>query len=276
MSSKRYCTTVWDPVRKKVCHFEVRKGEYTSETDAEEQLKAWREEQKSKFKLEKAQLIIEEATEAPTEEVLKYEHPDLRLDHRTGCVIGFCASSRSGKTYLMKYLYDKYFKDEDYITTMFACNRNAPIYDDMDKNIVQMTTFNQTMPKLAYKINKATKNKYKFLFMNDDQVDSSTKHSQTLKKMMVSYRNSKISTMITFQFASLLTKTARGNIHYMFLGRMSTEEGIEDIIRRFLNSYLGGRSVPMCEKIKRYREVTSNYGWFLVDNINDRIAMVRI
>ena len=271
MAKKRYSTSCWDPIEKKVRHYELRADEYENDEDAERLLKEWRECKKSEFKLEKAKLLIE-AAEEPNDTIV-YEPFHLDLDYGTGNVLGFLGATRSGKTHLMHHIYQKYFQDEDFVTVMYACNNNADIYRNFDKNVIQLSNFTPVIPKLMYKINKKNKNKYRFLNILDDQVDNSTKNNQTMKKMMVSYRNSKLSCMISFQFASLMAKSNRANAHYTFLMKMNSDESIEDAIKKYLNSYLGSRGVSMSEKIKRYKAITSNYGFFMIDAIKGTITI---
>lgn len=268
--SHRLETSVWNPIEKKVCRMSLLMDKDDNEEEKRAELRAMVEERKAMYRKQKAELILNKQRVADKS---NFEVTPLKLDldHSTGNVIGFIGSTRSGKTYLMKHIYDNYFKDEGYITTLFACNKHADIYKSIDRRVIQTYDFIPEIPKIQHRIQRKTKNKYKFLNWLDDQVDNSTKNSQILKKMMVSYRNAKMSCLLSFQYASMLTKTNRSNLHTIILMRMNTDEAIEDIIRKFLNSYLGGRGVTMDEKIRKYREFTSNYGFIVIDNITGEI-----
>lgn len=271
--TKQYRTTVWDPINRKCVSraISVRKGE--DEEVAKAALLKWKEDTKAKFKKLKAQQVID-GPKSDDED--KYDLKPLNIDFNnfnTGKVLGFIGSSGSGKTTLMKKIYKKYFEDEDFVTVLFAANKQAPIYKDIGNQVTIMTEFDERIPKIQKTIQKKTKNKYKFLNILDDQVSNSTKNNETLKKMVTSFRNSMMFGMISLQDKVLLSSVNRGNLHRIFFMKLSSEEAIEKIIKAYLGTFLGGRSTKMSEKIEKYKELTSNYKFIMLDTSNDTFSV---
>lgn len=285
----------WDSVKKKtICKTRsVKKGE--THEEVRKQLIEWRENGKKESKKEKARLLLgiepnvepepePEGTYSDTElsepiEVDKYKVHDLVLDidvSGTGCVLAFLGASKiSGKTYLMKHIYNQVYKDKDFCTVLYAANSQQPIYDDIPKEVIKTTDFNPDIPKIMYKISKKVKNKYHWLNWLDDQVGNNIKSSQTLLKMITSYRNSNMSVMVSLQTPTLLTKTNRSQAHYMFLGRVDGEI-TEDVVNKYLRNFLGGSTNKITDKIKLYNKLTSNYQWIVIDKINSTIKVMKI
>ena len=73
----------------------------------------------------------------------------------------------------------------------------------------------------------------------------------------------------------MLDKLARGNINFVFLGRMNSSEEVE----RNIKSYLQGHfptNMKMSEKIKLYRQMTENHQWLVLDQINNHFFMTKL
>lgn len=275
VGSTVFKTTVWNPFKKKCESFciSVRPGEDMEKAKAD--LVKWRENRKAELRSEQARLVIQEEEEKVNILNSRYDIKPLKidLDFTTGRVFGFIGSTGSGKTTLMKRIYQEYFEPENFVTILFAANKEADIYKDFGRDVVRMEQFDDRIPKMEKTIQKGTNMKYKFLNILDDQVDTSTKNNEILKKMITSYRNSQIYSFITLQDKVLLSSINRGNLHRIFFMKMNSEEAIERIIKTYLSSFLGGRSTTISEKIKLYQELTSERKYIMLDSITDTYSV---
>jgi len=203
---------------------------------------------------------------------------NLKMDYKTGNILGFIMASGSGKTTLMKHIYIEYFEDPKLITILFASNLQASIYDDFGdkKYIIKTFEFNPMIPKIQHKIQSKTKNKYNFLNILDDQIGNDIKNNKTLQKMLTSYRNSKMSAMLSAQYCKMFSKTNRGNIKYLFFGHLNTDEAIRDVIVDYLGSLFNGLNIGMIEKIKIYRNITSDFKFILMQMNNNNLSFHKL
>ena len=121
-------------------------------------------------------------------------------------------------------------------------------------------------------INKETKNHYDFLYILDDIVTG--KFDKELLKLLAIYRNSNMSAIISIQSPILLNSATRGNLNYVMLGRMNSEEQIEKTIKMYLTSYLDGKN--MTEKIKNYKALTEDHYWIIINNLDGSIYRTKL
>jgi len=274
-ASVLYRTTVWNPIRKKCEAMAISYKEGDDVEEIKERLKEWRERRKAEIRKDRAKIVLEETADDQGILNSKYDiQPfNIHLDFKTGRVFGFIGSTGSGKTTLMKRIYQTVFEGEDFITILFAVNKEAQIYKDFGRDVIRMEQFDERIPKMEKTIQKGTGMKYKFLNILDDQVDTSTKNNETLKKLVTSYRNSQIYTFLTLQDKVLLSSVNRGNLHRIFFMKMNSEEAIERIIRTYLSTFLGGRATTITEKIKLYAELTSDHKFIMLDSITGEFSV---
>jgi hypothetical protein len=192
----------------------------------------------------------------------------FKLPENGGVSCCFLGSTRSGKTTFLKCLLDKYF--DKHFKVLMSNSIHAPIYKDI-KDIVKSPIYIPKVVREGYEINKATDNKYSFLYILDDVV--SAKFDKELLKLLAIYRNSNLSAIISIQSPILLNSATRGNLNYVFLGRMNSDEQIEKTIRMYLTSYLPGK---MTEKIRRYRDMTEDHHWIVIDNLTGDVYRTKI
>ena len=81
--------------------------------------------------------------------------------------------------------------------------------------------------------------------------------------------------MISAQVATMMNKMARSNINYVFLGRMNSSSEIERNIKDFLQGHLP-TTMKMTEKIRLYKQLTENYQWIVLDQVNGHMFMTRL
>ena len=175
-----------------------------------------------------------------------------------------CGSSRSGKTTFMKHIYKTYFKKS--ITTMFSMNRHADIYKDMDKKVIVSDKFLPEIIAEAHEINTIADNKYPFLFISDDYVDSAIKHSPEITRLLTIHRNANISSIFSFQGRTLVNSVGRNQVNYVAIFKQQTPKEWKAIIEEFLDMWLP-LDMTMPEKIAFCAEATSDHQFFFIDNI---------
>jgi hypothetical protein len=292
--------TLWDSLEQKRRCITLTIADYPDEKALKEtvdKLKADNKERNKQIRLEHKQgefrqrLAAVSNTEfCRTNISADFELPDilkpkadvsLRLDHGTGNTTLIFGSSKRGKSTLQKFLYDKYYNTKTVnkrgINTMFAGNPQLSIYKH-DKHLLIGDGFNAKSAKyikMQKYINSKTHNKYKFLNMFDDILD--TKYSSIVNQLVLSYRNSNISLLMCLQYVYMLSKQNRANINNTFVFGSNTYEDEKNLIETFLKPYfyaLGFRS--NADHICLYRKVTADYGFFYIDNLKGKISAHRL
>ena len=191
--------------------------------------------------------------------------PEKKTGGVSVCLFG---STRSGKTTLLTHILDEYFKK--HLTILMSASIHAPIYDDI-KGVLKSPMYSPKLLHEAYEINRKTNNHYPFLFLLDDVVDK--KNDKELLKLLTIYRNSGLSTIISLQSPVLMNTAGRGNINFVCLGKMNSDENIEKIVRMYLMSYLTGN---ISDKIREYKLLTEDHNWFMVDNLLGEVYRFKI
>jgi len=192
-------------------------------------------------------------------------------DPKFGVSFVLCGSTRSGKTTILNYLYKTFF--QRHISVLMSNSLNSDAYDTLKKSCVQSDVYHPEILKEMYKINHATKNHYEFFAIIDDVPDK--REDPEMKRLMCIYRNSRISSIICAQTATMINKMARSNINWVFLGRMNSSSEIERNIKDYLQGSLP-TTMKMTEKIAWYKEATSNYQWIVLDNINGLMFLTKL
>lgn len=195
---------------------------------------------------------------------------DVELpEQRTGgCSFALIASTRAGKTTLMKYIIKEFFKK--HITVLMSNSIHADIYKEIN-GVLKSPVFSQRLIKEGYDINRKCDNYYPFLFILDDIVDK--KFDKELLKLFTIYRNSGISCIMNVQSPLLLNTAGRGNINFVLLGKLNSDEMIEKVIRMYLMSSLEGK---MVEKILTYKKLTEGHHFIMVNNLTGEIYRFKI
>lgn len=195
-------------------------------------------------------------------------HVELPEQKTGGCSFAMVASTRAGKTTMLKHIIEKYF--DKHIKLLMSASVHADIYRDID-DCIKIPKFSSRLVKEGYEINRRIHNYYPFLYILDDIVDQ--KFSKELLKLFTIYRNSGISAIISIQSLKLLNTASRGNINYVLLGKLNSDEAIEQVIRAYLMSYLSGR---MEEKIRSYKAITEGHHFIVVDNLTGEVFRTKI
>ena len=190
-------------------------------------------------------------------------------EQKTGGVsFGLIASTRAGKTTLLKYIIDEYFSK--HITILMSNSIHAPIYKEID-DCIKSPVYSPRIIKEGYEINRKCNNHYPFLFILDDVVDK--KFDKELLKLLTIYRNTGLSCIISVQNPILLNSASRGNINFVCLGKLNSDEAIERVVRMYLMSYLTG---SISEKIRAYKELTDGHHFIMVNNLSGEVYRFKI
>ena len=203
---------------------------------------------------------------------------ELLLDQNTGNTTVLFGSSKKGKSTLMMGLYKKLYKrNKKFISSLFATNAHIKVYES-DEDLLKCNVFNKQSEKyikLQKYINSKTNNKYNFLNMFDDVIN--TKHKGLINDLIMTYRNSNISTMMCLQYGYLLSKMNRANVNNVIIFGSNSNESIEDLINTFLKPYMIRMGyIYLPEQIALFKHITKNHGFFYINNAKDHISFHRI
>jgi hypothetical protein len=203
----------------------------------------------------------------PVLNIASIELPDPKF----GVSFVLCGSTRSGKTTILNYLYKTHFKK--HVSVLMSNSLNSDAYDMLKKSCVTSDFYHAEVLKEMYKINHATKNHYEFFAIIDDVPDK--REDPEMKRLMCIYRNSRISSIVCAQTATMINKMARSNINWVFLGRMNSSSEVERNIKDYLQGHLP-TTMKMTQKIAWYKQATSNYQWIVLDNINGHMFLTKL
>jgi hypothetical protein len=193
---------------------------------------------------------------------------EIQLDKNTGNTVLIMGSSKAGKSTYMMRIYDKYFKNKhEMIKTLFCTSSQLDMYH-RDEELLICEEF----PKEAnfyikdqLNLNRATGNTYEFLNMFDDILDM--RFNKMIIEMVLTLRNSKISTIIAIQDPKLVNKSARGSMNNCVFFRFNTDQGVEDCLNTFLKSSFRKLGIQKDDMINVYRDLTSNHNYLYLNNI---------
>lgn len=291
-NSKLKRFSVYSAERKKGISHVLHVDDFKDEEHMNKYIKAMKDKQKEanmqykiKMKEDKFNDILEDKKELKEElnvnPYLKLEYSKLnnfKLDQNTGNSTVIFGSSKTGKSTLMMYLYEKFYQsDKDFICTLFSINSQLKIYD-IDKKLLRCNTFNdrsEKFIKLEKLINTKTKNHYKFLNMFDDIINM--KYGSLLNEMILTYRNSNLSTIICLQYPFLLNKGNRANVNNVFIFGSNTNESIVDLINTFLKPYFNRMGIiGIDNQTEFFKRITFNHGFFYIHNASDTISIHRL
>jgi len=177
------------------------------------------------------------------------------------CLVG---TSRSGKSTLLKYLYNTYFKN--HITVMTTMNPQAEIYSDLDRKIVVSHEYHPEILRDMFEINRLSDNKYPFLFISDDFVGPTIKNDAQITRALTVGRNNGLTSIFSMQGRTLLNAVGRNNANYIAIFKQQTPLEFEAVIKEFLSMYLPP-GMSMREMVDFCRRATEDHQFFFIDNI---------
>jgi hypothetical protein len=224
----------------------------------------------------------EEAPIAPQEDSLAGQGVDeaapdidLKLDKDTGNSTVLMGSSKAGKSTLMMHLFLKYYAGKEFVTTLFAENVQIPLYTGpKKKKLVLVNCYEPGLIKMAHFIQRGTDNHYRFCFMLDDIVDK--RDDKALKKLVLSLRNSDMSSVVSLQFTNLLAKNSRANVNNILLFRFNSQEAIELAIAQFLKAHFRRMGIEPDAMVDFYKKATADHGFIYLHPASDSISFHRL
>lgn len=199
-------------------------------------------------------------------------HLDLPSSDTGGASILMIASTRAGKTTLMKHIMKNYFKE--HFGVLFSESARSPAYQDFkDKNFPKSSCFIPELIKDAYMINKDTKNHYPFLFILDDC--PLVRGDKQMLKLTTIYRNSGISAICCIQSPVLLSPTQRSNFNIILLGKCNTTSQSEGNIKSYMRGMFPD-GLNMDQKIRLYDMMTSDHYWIVINQLTGEVFRTKI
>lgn len=209
----------------------------------------------TKKRLEKLKTIeIKEVEPVKTKEQIKktnFELKDIKLNEilkgdviadgkkKSGSSFLYLASSKAGKSYLMaetlRRLNNKLKSVLDEKPILTVMSNTLGLDKSMYKTLSTETIFSEYSPELINEISeiaKMTDKKFSFIISLDDII--SEKNDLQLKKLILTYRNLNIYSLIALQAPSLFNKSNRGSVNHIFIGRQNNAEIAVDVIEKFI------------------------------------------
>ena len=255
----------------------IKIANFENEEDMYEYIEQIKKEQREKnkiFKDKKEKKVISniESTTALT------DINNFIIDKNTGTSTVILGASKRGKSTIMMYLYRKYYQqNKDFISTLFSGNYHIEAYKK-SKNLLIGDGFNDRSEKYVQMqkyINSKTKNKYDFLNLFDDVLD--LKYKTIINKLILTFRNSNISTIMCLQYTYLLSKMNRANVNNIIIFGSNTEESKRDLIELYLKQHLINLGYKTYQdRLNFFDYVTKDYGFFYMNNIHQTFSIHKI
>jgi len=161
----------------------------------------------------------------------------------TGQTALLLGSSYSGKTTLLVHGLNNIIKEKSYdAIIIFTESPNAKPLEGLNPSnrITLSQGFYPNIVRLLVRINRASDNRFRFFTVLDDITDM--KNNSTYKKMVLTMRNSNISTAVLIQDPTLCPPSHRGSFHNIyFLGAGSNIQRKDYIVKHWLNGHIRHR-----------------------------------
>jgi len=187
------------------------------------------------------------------------------------CSFAIVASSKAGKTTMLKYILSKVFpEDVRIVMTMSPC---ADIYSDLKKNCAFAPTYLPDIIKTCYLLNKHTNNHYQFLIVIDDV--TGVKNDRQAVKLLALYRNSGMSAIICGQDLTMLSAVGRSNCNSILLGKLNSAGRVEGVVRDFCRFHFP-KYLSLEEKCELYNKLTQNHTFLHINQLENTITRVRL
>jgi len=173
-------------------------------------------------------------------------------------------ASRSGKSCMMKYLYNTHFKKN--ITMMFSMNHHADIYKDFGEKILCCDEYHPELIREAHEINRLTDNAFDFCFIFDDYISTAAKNDPDITRLLTLFRNASLNSIFSSQGRTLISAVGRNSANWVCVFKQQTPLEWENVIKEFLQMYLPIK-MTMREMIDFCMEATRDHQFFFIDNI---------
>lgn len=205
-------------------------------------------------------------------ETIKQDPPFyIDPDTKTSSTI-LIGQSRSGKSVLIDYIFNRFFTS--HITVLFTPNYQSPVYERIrnNPNVSVSPFFIPHIIGMMNEINQESNNKYKFLIILDDIVDA--RYKLQLEQLVLSLRNSNISSIIGIQWPPLIKPNVRNNANNVCFFSFLNSEGRKRILTDFLYGMFGDISMKI--QMKLYKQLTDDHHFIFNNNYSGETYMCKI
>lgn len=198
----------------------------------------------------------------------------IELSQKTGSTFALIGASKRGKSTALVWLWKRYFA-KTRITILCSPNYQQPVYKPFYNKCIVTPNIEtcENIIRLMARIQQLTGNKYRFLVILDDVVIH--KGSPVLRALILTLRNSNISTILSLQGMTLIDKNNRTSVNYCLMFGFNSLEGCLPLIHMMIperyEAYKSGISKGLA-----YNEDTSNYSFIMKDMINGNHVVTRL
>lgn len=213
-------------------------------------------------------------------EDIDFINMDVQKDN-SGDSILLIGSSKSGKSTAMMFLFKKYFNKKKYISTLFSVNSHIPIYKNNNNcDLIKVNKFiteSEKIIKDMKKINMESEpvNKWRYCILLDDIVEA--RYSRVLNNLLLTYRNSNFSSIISIQYAKLISKAARCSANNLLFFFQNLQEGIESVLRSFLGAEFSKLGVTkLTDQISLYRLLTRDHAFIYYHPMSGTLRRIKL
>ena len=190
------------------------------------------------------------------------------------------ASRRSGKSELVKYIYQKlnFGEEYDHVIVISECNDTIDFFSEFVHGNLFIREFDGEVVSntiLVSRNNEAEGTKLKFLVIIDDVVGNTIKHSEWMSKLYATGRHDNISCILICQKLTLINTTVRNNSDVIFIGQAKSGNERDSIIKNMLHGVATRqqiRDLAYSSKDEFYEDLliqnTTNHNFIVLDYIS--------
>ena len=206
----------------------------------------------------------------------------LHIDEDTGTTTLIVGSSKQGKSTLLMEIFNKYYSKPKYITTLFSISSHIKLYNDKKKDsknrLIKCRKFDESCVKYINeqrKVNFKNKNAYNFVEIFDDITN--IRHNNLVNQLVLTYRNSNISSIISLQYINLLAKQSRGSINNIIFFGFNNDESIIVCLNSYLKSHFSKMGYKTeNEQINLYRKLTKDHQFLIYHPQSNSLSLHKL
>ena len=207
---------------------------------------------------------------------------DIYMPKTGASTVASMGSGQTGKSTLLRYVYDKYYSNEKWINFLYTLSANIDLFKNHDEFLIVRNGFgnnDEAMIEMMKNLNFQAENKYSFMNFFDDILQGDNKNNPFIAKLCLFYRNQNISSWFSTQYPYLISKSNRTNINSFIFFRLHNMEFLAEVIVAFLKPYFKkilGPKANMDEMVNFYHEATADHGFIYLIPFEDRITFHKL